>query len=206
MRHSLHRRLHPAAANALGLDLHPSPHRTVRYALPPVYFCNILRMYATRRARSSGENACETWRGPMLLLLLTSAAEAVLLCMCIVCVACPWHWRRFASMLAQVSAHSCSHYYFVTVCTPVCCPFPYSDSCCRTAAAVTRDWSCSPPSLSLCLTSRCCPSHWCTCRCHLTSSLLNPTPHPGCSLVGSVEHLVVFPPPLCSWRGQRAFG
>ena len=75
-------------------------------AIPP-----LLQHYATRHTRPGGENACETWRAPMLLLLLTSAAEAALLCLCIVCLACPWHWRRIASMLLQVSTCSC-HFLF----------------------------------------------------------------------------------------------
>jgi uncharacterized protein YjeT (DUF2065 family) len=49
----------------------------------------------------------------MVLLLLTSTAEAVLFCVCIVCVACPWHWRRIASMLSQVSDVSTRTYDFV---------------------------------------------------------------------------------------------
>ncbi len=68
-------------------------------SIPP-----LLRHYWTRHTRPGGENACETWRSPILLLLISSAAEAILLCLCIVCLACPWHWRRIASMLVQVSA------------------------------------------------------------------------------------------------------
>jgi hypothetical protein len=62
----------------------------------------IYQHYKTRHIRNIEKSACDLWRLPFLKLLVTSAAEAVLVCLCILCIACPWKWSRIVSLLWQV--------------------------------------------------------------------------------------------------------
>jgi hypothetical protein len=66
----------------------------------------IYQHYKTRHIRNIDSSACDLWRFPFLKLLITSAAEAVLVSLCSLCIACPWKWSRIVSLLWQVQITS----------------------------------------------------------------------------------------------------
>jgi hypothetical protein len=68
-------------------------------SIPPIY-----QHYKTRHIRNMESSACSLWRLPFLKLLVTSAAEVLLVCLCSLCIVCPWKWSRIVSMLWQVEA------------------------------------------------------------------------------------------------------